>query len=375
MNLNLEQLAYRLARVDQMIVSLLGIRKGLALQVEEFKRQNGGKIIRLDIEKQRIAQAAKWAKEYGVNPDFARTIMYQTINESCKEQFHQMEKSRSRAKKNNSGKSAQEVLKKNLLQLTKEVAVTYQDSYVKKSAATNSYFDFESAIIERELKCLKNYNLALDLGCANGPMTLKLSGHFSRVIGIDISPHMIEIAKKDKKVRGLNNVEFVNADIENGIPCDDSSVSFVVMNFGTASDIPSLKFVLEEIQRVLMPGGKVFLSFYNANALLYRWEYIPWQPSLGAQFNRILDCLDVRAPSKKTYRIFGKLYTKEDVIALMPREIEVIRVKSYPTVESILPNESINDSENARQTIEVIDKELSKLDLGAYLIVVGTKKP
>ena len=130
-------------------------------------------------------------------------------------------------------------------------------------------------MLTREIGLLRNKNAALDLGCATGKMTFKLAPHFKNIIGIDISPTMINIAKRKIPAMDSRNIEFKIADLEAGIPCGDKSVEFVNMNLGTASDISNIQALLQEIGRILIPSGKFILSFYNSKALFYKW-FIPF---------------------------------------------------------------------------------------------------
>jgi|GEM_PF-3613927 len=49
-----------------------------------------------------------------------------------------------------------------------------------------------------------------------------------------------------------------------------------------ASDMRGIGKVIDETIRVLKPGGRFFFSFYNRDALVYRWEFLPWEAGLAA---------------------------------------------------------------------------------------------
>ena len=107
---------------------------------------------------------------------------------------------------------------------------------------------------------LENYfeeaegKLALDAGCGSGRYTLALQQlGFSTVYGIDFSPDNIDYAEKMKAGKNLDNVFFFKADVLS-IPFAEEYFDFV-MSHGVLHHTPSMEQGLEEINRVLKPGG------------------------------------------------------------------------------------------------------------------------
>lgn len=50
---------------------------------------------------------------------------------------------------------------------------------------------------------------ALDFGCGVGRLAIPMADHVTRVVGIDVSPTMIELAKRHRDAAGVQNAEFV----------------------------------------------------------------------------------------------------------------------------------------------------------------------
>ena len=144
------------------------------------------------------------------------------------------------------------------------------------------------------------------------------------------------------------------------------------MSMGFASDLRLLRKVLREVQRVLVPGGAAFLSFYNAEALLYRWEFIPWPIGLAAEINRQKHCLDVHWAEGEVYAIYARPYTMDEVHDLMPRGLPITKVTTHPTVCSILPD-VLFDDKRVRDSIAVIDAKLADENAGAYITVIARR--
>ena len=263
-------------------------------------------------------------------------------------------------------------MKQNLLDLTAKIASTY-DQYGQNSQATRTYLDFEAEILESEIGTLNDLTLAVDIGCATGRRTWELGDKFEHVIGYDISPDMIEHAAMKNRDTASKRINFRVADIEAGIPQADNAVSLVVMNFGTASDLRDIEQVLIELKRVLKPGGKAFLSFYNTDALLYRIGFVPWSVGLAAEINWVRHCLDVHYDGE-IFQVYAKPYKIEDIGTLIPDGLTVQKTWTYPTILSILPDVF---ADGVVRDIAEIDRELAldQSNLGAYLMVVLEKNP
>ncbi|MFH1713994.1 MAG: methyltransferase domain-containing protein [Candidatus Nealsonbacteria bacterium] len=368
--LDLNELGRRLKMVDGHWMAILAQRMYLGRLVEEFKRIEKQPLIRPQIEAERIEAAKIIAAENGLNPNFIASMLYFIIGETCRVEIEQLQ----------SGEElpdlSQEKLKENLLALTHEIASSYDQTYEAGFFATRSYLVFEDTVIKREignLRTLNNLDLAIDLGCATGNTAFKLAEHFKKVVGYDISFDMVEEAKKKLRKNKLANLSFQVADIENGIPEESNSVSLVVMNLGTASDVFDIRQVLARIKRILKPDGRFILSFYNSSALLYRCWFIPWPVSLVASINQITHCLDVRFKSK-LFSVHANPYSTREVKKFLQQaELSVSQIFTYPTISSILPNEFFDEDE-MQNLIKEVDRHFIESETGAYLLVTGRKK-
>jgi ubiquinone/menaquinone biosynthesis C-methylase UbiE len=101
----------------------------------------------------------------------------------------------------------------------------------------------------------------LDLGCGAGTDLLiaaKMTGPTGRVIGVDMTPAMLELARASAQQMGLENVELHESLIES-LPLDDESVEVVISN-GVIDLVPDKDAVFDEIDRVLRPGGRLQLA-------------------------------------------------------------------------------------------------------------------
>jgi SAM-dependent methyltransferase len=84
------------------------------------------------------------------------------------------------------------------------------------------------------------------------------TGPEGKVIGIDFTPEMIAKARQNAEKLGLNNVEFREGDID-AMPVSDEVADVIVSNC-VLNLIPNKSKVIQEIFRVLKPGGHFSIS-------------------------------------------------------------------------------------------------------------------
>lgn len=108
---------------------------------------------------------------------------------------------------------------------------------------------------------LKPGNVVLDLGSGGGFdcfLAAQKVGSSGKVIGVDMTPEMVEKAQANARKYGYLNVEFRHGDIED-LPVEDSSVDVIISNC-VINLAPDKEKVFREAFRVLKPQGKVFIS-------------------------------------------------------------------------------------------------------------------
>jgi ubiquinone/menaquinone biosynthesis C-methylase UbiE len=99
----------------------------------------------------------------------------------------------------------------------------------------------------------------LDVACGEGYGSALLARSAAHVTGVDLSAAAIEHARRTYE--GLANLEFVCAECT-GIPLDDASID-VAVSFETLEHITAQEAFLDELARVLKPGGVLVLSCPN----------------------------------------------------------------------------------------------------------------
>jgi demethylmenaquinone methyltransferase / 2-methoxy-6-polyprenyl-1,4-benzoquinol methylase len=132
---------------------------------------------------------------------------------------------------------------------------------------------------------------ALDLATGTGDIAFALAGRGSRVVGLDITLRMIELAR-EKRARAVPagaglEPRFVQGDML-ALPFAGASFDIVTTGYGLRN-VPDLAIAIEEIARVLTPGGQVLsLDFNRPSNVIIRSAYLAYLTMVGGALGWIL---------------------------------------------------------------------------------------
>ena len=143
------------------------------------------------------------------------------------------------------------------------------------------------------------FDSLLDAGCGPAPMLTLLTQKYpeKHYTGIDLTPKMIEVAKRKK----LPNTTFVVGDCEN-LPFPDNSFDVVICSM-SAHHYPHVERFYASVYRVLKPGGRLILRDMTTTNRISRWFVkhveMPLVNLLGKGDVGMLLCEDVKAGMEK----------------------------------------------------------------------------
>lgn len=154
----------------------------------------------------------------------------------------------------------------------------------------------------------------LDVGCGNGYVLSQYARHHARATGVDLTARGIGLSRQRFRIEGLAG-EFAQSNAE-ALPFRTASFDLVV-SVGVLHHTPDTTRAVDEIHRVLKPGGTFLVMLYHRNSLAYRWVFSVgrflkpkyWRKSLQEMVNRV----DGDANP------LGKVYSRAEMVALLRR--------------------------------------------------------
>ncbi len=170
---------------------------------------------------------------------------------------------------------------------------------------------------------MKKGEVVLDIGSGAGLDALlaaKKVGPNGKVIGLDMTPEMIEAARANARRAGVENVEFRRGDAEQ-MPVDDGSCDWIISNC-VINLAPNKRKVFGEAYRVLRPGGRLLVSDIVTHGLPaeIRQDMAAWAGCIGGapEEQEYLDT--IQAAGFRQVEIAEKLTYDEDTIRAMSGE-------------------------------------------------------
>ena len=135
--------------------------------------------------------------------------------------------------------------------------------------------------IARTADHLKPTDRVLELGCGTGTTALRLAPHAREIVATDLSPAMVEIARRKARDQGIDSVHFV--------PAAADDVRFtgegfdVALAFNLFHLVPDVDAALAAIAASVKPGGLLVSKTPSIGEMnpLIRWILIPAMGLVG----------------------------------------------------------------------------------------------
>jgi demethylmenaquinone methyltransferase/2-methoxy-6-polyprenyl-1,4-benzoquinol methylase len=124
----------------------------------------------------------------------------------------------------------------------------------------------------------------LDLACGTGDFAILAAARGGRVVGIDITPRMLDLARAKSSARGI----LWAAGDMNDLPVASSQFDVVLTGYGIRN-VPDLDRAIMEVHRVLRPGGRLCsLDFDRPDNGVLRRIYLTYLTLVGATLGWLL---------------------------------------------------------------------------------------
>ena len=152
----------------------------------------------------------------------------------------------------------------------KEIIDQQRDSWNKFSSGWKKWdsvnMQFLKPVGDEIIKqlALKDNHIVLDVASGTGEPGLTIAEIVSKgkVIGIDLSEGMLETAKEHAESRGISNYQTETGDVSK-LPFLDNTFNAISCRMGFMF-FPDILSTLQEMQRVLKPGGRLAASVWGA---------------------------------------------------------------------------------------------------------------
>ncbi|MDA9643651.1 methyltransferase domain-containing protein [Candidatus Pelagibacter sp.] len=113
----------------------------------------------------------------------------------------------------------------------------------------------------------------LELGCGAGLVSSHIAKSGANLHSIDLTDNAVRLTKKRFEILNLkSNIEQMDGE---NLSFDDNTFDYVV-SWGVIHHSGNMEKVLEEIHRILKPGGEAYIMIYNRNSLRYRVYCFFW---------------------------------------------------------------------------------------------------
>jgi ubiquinone/menaquinone biosynthesis methyltransferase len=121
----------------------------------------------------------------------------------------------------------------------------------------------------------------LDLACGTGDLAFAAAAHGARVIGLDLTPRMVQLAQARAPGAATAFTIFTVGDMMS-LPVADASIDVITTGYGLRN-VPVLGDAIREMHRVLVPGGRLLsLDFNRPSSTPLRAAYLAYLTVVGS---------------------------------------------------------------------------------------------
>jgi SAM-dependent methyltransferase len=156
-----------------------------------------------------------------------------------------------------------------------ELAATYTERIFTELAGK----PLDRHLLNRLAEDVRGHGLVADLGCGPGHVARYLHDQGVRMLGIDLSPRMIDSARQRSP-----DIEFRVGDMR-ALDLPDGALAGIVAFYSLIHiGEPEMGATLRELRRVLAPGGLLLVAFHIGEETVHRDELWGHPVSLDFRF-------------------------------------------------------------------------------------------
>jgi SAM-dependent methyltransferase len=186
---------------------------------------------------------------------------------------------------------------------------TVAREYAQRFAGELAHKPLDQELLRRFASEVRGRGQVYDLGCGPGQTTAFLHGCGVSARGLDLSAELLREARQRHP-----GIEFEAGDMLS-LPLDDSSLAGVIAFYSIVHfSHPELRRALEEMRRVLEPGGRLLLAFHIGDGSVHVEEFLGHAVSLDFVF-------------------FDPAFITDELVRAGFAEAELIERDPYPEVE------------------------------------------
>jgi demethylmenaquinone methyltransferase/2-methoxy-6-polyprenyl-1,4-benzoquinol methylase len=201
---------------------------------------------------------------------------------------------------------------------TSEQARRFYDRISRYYDYISGPFELRYAFKTLELLAVKEGEKILEIGFGTGHCLEKIAsfvGETGKVCGIDISPGMLEVTRRRlEKAQLLDRVELYCGDARS-LPYENNIMDGIFMAFTLELfDTPEIPIVLEEIKRILKPGGRLSIAAMSKKTgesfmvRFYEWAHNKWPEYADCRpifLEKVIQKTSYQIISSRVVKLFG----------------------------------------------------------------------
>lgn len=171
----------------------------------------------------------------------------------------------------------------------------------------------------------------LEIGCGTGVHARLLAEAGARVTAIDLTPTAVELTRRRLELHDLE-ATVLEADAE-ALPFADASFDFV-WSWGVIHHSSRTEQLLDEIARVLRPGGEVALMVYHRGSITYWVNYMLLRGVLGG---RLLRESPAEIANRHSDGVVARHFTRRELARLLEPAFADVRTQVFGQIGEAVP--------------------------------------